>query len=121
MNDKLEAIKDKLEHAGILGMHWGVRRQVGSDGRIIEGTRESADSLHAKELKRKGAKHLSNAELKSYVDRVNLETQYKKLNEKKVSAGRKFAQDILVGSGKAALTTFVSKQMTTQLDRLATK
>jgi len=112
---------EKLQHQGILGMHWGIRRQRGSDGRVVEGTRASDDYDNARKLKRKGTKNLSNVELKSYVERMNLETQFAKINKKEASAGRKFVTDILVGSGKQALTGFVSKQMTTQLDNLASK
>jgi len=111
----------KIQHQGILGMHWGIRRQRGSDGRVVKGTRESDDFSTARELKRKGAKNLSNSELKSYVERMNLESQFAKLNKKEVGVGRKFVTDILVGSGKQALTTFVSKQMTNKLDALTTK
>lgn len=111
---------DNMYHFGILGMHWGVRRNVGSNGRIIDNS-VSDDFKNARVLKRKGVKNLSNVELKSYVERVGLENQFVKLNKKEVSAGRKFVQDIVVGSGKQALTTFVGKQMSNQLDNLVKK
>lgn len=112
---------NSLYHFGILGMRWGVRRKLGSDGRVVEGSKGSEDFQKARDIKKKGAKNLSNAELKAYVDRMNLEKQYSKLNEKEVSAGKKFVSDVLVGAGKTALTTFVSKQMTTQLEKVVTK
>ena len=108
---------ESLYHHGIRGMRWGVRRPDGPDGTVGG----SNDHRQAKLLKKKGSKNLSNAELKAYVDRMNLEKQYAKLNEKEVSAGRKFVQDILVGAGKTALTTFVTKQMTTQLEKVVLK
>lgn len=107
-----------MKHSGILGMHWGVRRKVGSDGRIVEGQVESDDSKRARELKKKGAKNLSNSELKSYVERVGLESQYEKLNAKKISAGRKFVQDIIVTGAKTSLTGFATRQFTKQLDKI---
>ena len=116
-----EAPVNSLYHFGILGMRWGVRRQLGPDGRIAEGSRGSEDHQKARDLKKKGAKSLSNAELKAYVDRMNLEKQYANYNKKEVGAGRKFVNDVLVGAGKTALTTFVSKQMTTQLEKAVTK
>ena len=113
-----EAPVSSLYHFGILGMKWGVRRQRGSDGRVIEGSRGSDDHQKARDLKKKGASNLSNAELKSYVERMNLEKQYSNLNKKEVSAGRKFVNDILVTAGKTTLTNFVTKQMTAQLDKV---
>lgn len=113
-----EAPVSSLYHFGILGMKWGVRRQRGSDGRVIEGSRGSDDHQKARDLKKKGARNLSNAELKSYVERMNLEKQYSNLNKKEVSAGRKFVNDILVTAGKTTLTNFVTKQMTAQLDKV---
>jgi hypothetical protein len=116
-----EAPVSSLYHFGILGMKWGVRRQRGSDGRVIEGSRGSDDHKKARDLKKKGARNLSNAELKSYVERMNLEKQYSNLNKKEVSAGRKFVSDVLVTAGKTTLTNFVTKQMTTQLEKAVTK
>lgn len=116
-----EAPVSSLYHFGILGMKWGVRRQRGSDGRIVEGSHASEDHQKARDLKKKGARNLSNSELKSYVERMNLEKQYSNLNKKEVSAGRKFVSDILVTAGKTTLTNFVTKQMTTQLEKAVKK
>ena len=116
-----EAPVSSLYHFGILGMKWGVRRQRGSDGRVIEGSRGSDDHQKARDLKKKGARNLSNVELKSYVERMNLEKQYSNLNKKEVGAGRKFVNDILVTAGRTTLTNFVTKQMTAQLDKVGKK
>ena len=116
-----EASVSSLYHFGILGMKWGVRRQRGSDGRIVEGSHASEDHQKARDLKKKGARNLSNSELKAYVERMNLEKQYSNLNKKEVSAGRKFVSDVLVTAGKTTLTTFVTKQMTNQLEKAVTK
>ena len=116
-----EAPVSSLYHFGILGMKWGIRRQRGSDGRVVEGSRGSEDHQKARDLKKKGARNLSNAELKAYVERMNLEKQYSNLNKKEVSAGRKFVSDVLVTAGKTTLTNFVTKQMTTQLEKAVTK
>ena len=116
-----EAPVNSLYHFGILGMKWGVRRQRGSDGRIVEGSHASEDHRKARDLKKKGARNLSNSELKAYVERMNLEKQYSNLNKKEVSAGRKFVSDVLVTAGKTTLTTFVTKQMTNQLEKAVTK
>ena len=116
-----EAPVNSLYHFGILGMKWGVRRQRGSDGRIISEHAPAEDFKKARELRKKGARNLSNVELKSYVERMNLEKQYSNLNKKEVSAGRKFVSDVLVTAGKTTLTNFVTKQMTNQLEKAVTK
>ena len=112
---------NSLYHFGILGMRWGVRRQTGSDGRILDSGHGSEDFQKARDIKKKGSKNLTNAELKAYVERMNLEKQYATLNKKEVSAGRKFVSDVLVTAGKTTLTTFVAKQMTTQLEKAVIK
>lgn len=116
-----EAPVNSLYHFGIMGMKWGVRRPRGADGRIVEGSRGSEDHNKARDLKKKGARNLSNAELKSYVERMNLEKQYSNLNKKEISAGRKFVTDVLVTAGKTTLTNFAAKQMTTALEKAVTK
>ena len=43
-----------LAHYGVMGMRWGVRSQLGPDGRIAEGSRGSEDHQKARDLKKKG-------------------------------------------------------------------
>ncbi len=116
-----EAPVNSLYHFGILGMKWGVRRQRGSDGRIIEGSRGSEDYQKAKSLSKKGVKNLSNAELKTIVERMNLERQYKDLKKRDISAGEKFVKDVLVGAGKETVKNFASQSMTKALKKVVTK
>lgn len=77
---------DVLAHFGIPGMHWGSRKSSGSR------PKGSQDYLQSRELKKKGIKNLSTAELKTLNARRQQEAQYKSLNpsivKKGMSAGK---------------------------------
>lgn len=87
---------DFLEHYGVLGMHWGhhTRRT----------TVPSPDHLKKTSLKKKKVSEMSNAELRTLTERMQLEKQYKDLSKGEISAGRKFATDILLNIGKEVAT-----------------
>lgn len=77
----MESVEDFLEHFGIRGMRWGVRRKRGADG-TVEGL-VSDDAQRATVLKTvastKGTRALSNKDLQDLNARLNLEQQYSKL------------------------------------------
>jgi len=107
---ELDALLDKhnLVHYGIKGMHWGVRRNLGSDGRVGAGTVAAHPSdTHAKtpsvhtpggmdgnpntsadheratkalaKAKERGTASLSNEELKAIANRVEAEKKFHQL------------------------------------------
>lgn len=81
---------DFFEHYGIKGMRWGVRKDSGSSGR------------------KSGVSKLSNEELKSRVQRLNLEKQYSSLtrqNAGSLEKGARAVQGILQSAGKQIVTT----------------
>lgn len=106
-----------VEHSGIKGMRWGVRRSRGPSG-TVGGAHAHISSAHdaekAKELgiraKKSGLHTLSNQELQHLVTRQNLESQYKRLQgSSKLDAGSKVAKEILLNVGKQHLTKVVSE------------
>lgn len=99
----------ELEHFGIKGMHWGVRRQKAADGRVrgpSRSTREgsSSDAARAKEthakIKSHGTDAVSNQDLQHLVSRLNLEQQYSRLtssqsNVAKAKKGQNAVREII--------------------------
>lgn len=75
---------DVLEHFGIKGMRWGVRRSEAQLRRARGDSRESDsdDSKTASELKKRPLASLSNAELKQLNERMQLEQTYSQLTTK---------------------------------------
>lgn len=63
-----QEVMEYLEHFGIKGMHWGVRKDRSS--------KTSQDYKDAQALRKKKPSELSNAELKKLTERINLEKQY---------------------------------------------
>lgn len=65
--------KNELKHYGVLGMKWGVRRK----------RTPSADSVRAKNLRKKKTSELSNQELKELNNRLQLEQNHKNLTKRR--------------------------------------
>lgn len=100
-----------LEHFGVKGMKWGIRKSRGS------GKKKTAQQT---------AKTLTNKELKKRVDRMNMEKQYTKLAAgdaaASVSKGQKIVNSVvsdygsrvvkgLTKKGAEASVTYVAKKV----------
>jgi hypothetical protein len=107
-----------LEHHGIKGMKWGVRRSRSlstSRSKTSKPVHEPAsDAARAKELHTRartaGTHTLSNQELQHLTQRMNLEQQYSRLSgsSSRKAAGARFAKEIVVNVGKQQATRMAS-------------
>jgi hypothetical protein len=78
----METVEEVLEHHGIKGQKWGIRRKRGPEGTVAS-----------------AAKHLSNEELQAAVTRMNLEKQFNTLSAKDAK-GESFTKGLLKEIGK---------------------
>lgn len=104
-----------LAHYGVLGMKWGRRkpgtgkastRKKGSTrsekkvaAQKVREKSQSPEYKKAQELKKKPAEQLTNEELRSLNNRLNLEKQYTQLTAKQKSEGRKALDQVLKQEG----------------------
>lgn len=96
-----------LEHHGIKGMKWGVRRFRNKNGTLTAAGKKrysqddwSNDAKEASALRTKSVNQMSNAELKKFNERVRLEQEYSRLNPSKIKKGMAIAVGVA-----GALTT----------------
>ena len=93
---------DYLMHYGVLGMKWGRRksRVSTSKSRRRGKSTYSKDYKETADLRKKSYKQLSDQELQRVNKRMNLESEYRRLNPKGIDRGKKIAKDLV---GTAAL------------------
>lgn len=104
-----------LEHFGVKGMKWGVRRRHPSGP-------DSEDHQRTKELRKKRVSQLSNAELQELARRLNLENQIRNLQPpSKSKAATKFVADVLVNVGKQEATKVVGGLVAKQVANVLKK
>ena len=98
-----------LEHHGIKGMHWGIRRFQNADGSLTSEGKDryrknwSDDAKAVSELRKKKLNEMSNAELKKLNERRNLENQYKQLNPTTLQRAIKITATTAAALGTVAL------------------
>lgn len=121
-----ETGRNFIEHFGVKGMRWGVRRSKAQlDGGKAEksekddGDGEKKLSGAAKTSSEKNSRSpsksvadMSDKELKDYVNRLNMEQQYAKMQPTPITRrAAKFATDIAVGALKQQLTNQLSNEI----------
>ena len=94
----MSLVDEFLEHHGVKGQKWGVRRARTKTTPSADHTQATA---HKKTVKKHGTKALSNDELSVLVKRLELETKYSSLQSKQKSPSRKIADDLVASYFKA--------------------
>lgn len=103
--------KTELYHHGILGMKWGVRRYQNKNGTLTSAGKKRRSAKvephedYIKAHSKKSVKQMSDAELRSRINRLQMEKQYSEL--KGMSKGKQYASKILktAGSVSSAMNT----------------
>lgn len=103
---------DELYHYGVPGMKWGVRRDRRSNSfkRTVskkakaakirfQNTTGSRSSNAIKSYRKKDINKMSNKELQTAINRMNLERQYRNLTSRDFQMGSKIAKNILTYAG----------------------
>ena len=97
---------DHLEHYGVKGMQWGVRKDRRRSGKVgapsMKRKKEPTQTRYKKPPNR-----LNDVELNKRIKRLELEKKYKDLNAPTVFNGKKFASEIMQNSGKAVITSAI--------------
>ena len=90
-----------IEHYGVKGMKWGVRKD-----------RRSGDYKSTKGLRGRNPKHLSDAELRKTTNRIRLEKEYARLSPTRTSRGRAAVGKLLSSLGKQVAAKVVEQAAT---------
>lgn len=104
-----------IQHYGVLGMKWGVRRYQNSDGTLTAAGKkrkqkqETKAAIKAEKKDRatasKNRRQLSDEELSKRIKRLEQEKKLKNLTDEDVSPGRTAAKNFLKTTGGRVLTT----------------
>lgn len=94
--------EDYLCHHGVKGMKWGIRKarkKTSIFPRKKKASKQQTQNNQKKE-KKVNIKKLSDKELQSKIQRLQLERQYRNLKREELSEGRKLVGEILKASGR---------------------
>lgn len=129
MTTHKEKGKNFIEHFGVKGMKWGVRRspaqlRSGSKGDDNPSSKpkaaaKSESSSGNSRNPKKSVAEMSDKDLKAYVNRLQMEQQYAKMQPTPFSKkAQKFALDIVTQVAKQQLTNALSKQVGEQMEAI---
>lgn len=115
---------DYLEHYGIKGMKWGVRRTEEQLERVRGRPQKLSSNdkvITKRKAERANRRTMSDADLKKRIERLKLEKEFKDLTDQDISPGKKYVSDVLSSSGKRFLTSAAAGAMAYAVKAAMTK
>ena len=115
---------NELYHYGVLGMKWGVRKDrgggVSKTGRRRKSVKERppAHEDYKKAHSRKSVREMSDAELRSRLNRLDMERRYQELNPSTKNRGRKYINSIIKTGTTIATATGTALTIYSNADKI---
>ena len=115
---------NELYHYGVLGMKWGVRKDrgggVSKTGRRRKSVKERppAHEDYKKAHSRKSVREMSDAELRSRLNRLDMERRYQELNPSTKNRGRKYINSIIKTGTTIATATGTALTVYSNADKI---
>lgn len=103
-------MSNELQHFGVKGMKWGVRRAPGPDGAVGSRARapKEPSDRKIKSARRKDVRNrrkMSDKDLMEKIGRLEKEKKLRELTDSEINSGKKAMSDVLKNAGTKTLTT----------------